>query len=120
MRDVAGTSYLYRVQVSEIACRENFSQSLRGLGGPRAWVFQGLQRWKMTTKSREESGKAIEMLRNLSRETISSNITEYMENGLVVSIFRGRILSGGTIFRLCRLMIQVLYSYGGQKYHMAS
>ncbi len=74
-RDVAGTSYLYGVQVSEIACRENFSQSLRGFGGPGAWVFQGQQRWKMATKSQEESGKAIEMLRNLSRETISSNIT---------------------------------------------
>jgi hypothetical protein len=75
MRDVAGTSYLYGVQVSEIVCRENYSQSLRGLGGPGAWVFQGLQRWKIATKRQEESGKVIEILRNLNRETISSTIT---------------------------------------------
>jgi hypothetical protein len=75
MRDVAGKSYLYEVQVSDIVCRENFSQSLRGLGGPKAWVFRGLQQWKMATKSQEELGKAIEMLRNMSRETISSIFT---------------------------------------------
>ncbi len=56
-RDVAGTIYLYGVQVDKIVCRENFSQSHRGLGGPRAWVSRACSNGKWQPRVKKSRGK---------------------------------------------------------------